>query len=143
MDDAKQWLWDRWIPRGCLSTLSGPCSSESALVAAWIACTLLRRGRLSGTHCPDPNREVMWLDSVDGYKRLLENVRALKTPDGIFWPVEEPEDDFPVLDMTQDRSRHARSGWSWPTRSSAANYRVQSHVLAMRWPIWRAASAAA
>jgi hypothetical protein len=85
--------------------ISGAPNSGKSTLGAWLATVLLTRDRFpDGTRIePDANRQIMWLDSLDGYKRLLEHVRALKIPPGIYWPLNDPEEDFPVLDMTQDR----------------------------------------
>jgi hypothetical protein len=86
-----------------------------------LATAVLRGGPFpDGAHVgPDRSPSVLWLDSLPGYERLLDCVRALATPPGIFWPVEYEADDFPVLDLTQDRS-----------------LRLVADVAASKRPIW-------
>lgn len=88
---VSDWLWPGWIPFGHLSLLCGPSGAHTA---AWLATAVLRDDPFpDGAHVESHSRrQVMWLDSLEGYERLLVRLRALKTPPGIFWPVENVDE---------------------------------------------------
>jgi hypothetical protein len=83
--------------------ISGPNGSESALVGAWLATTVLQGGLLpDGARIePDGSRQIMWL-TPEGTDGVAARFRALNTPlERVFRPV-KPDDPAATFDPADE-----------------------------------------